>query len=1063
MSELELINLVASSERTPQLAEYWTKRYTKFLEEKLFVISEKTQNLLTQKEAIHSPTTPFGHIDLLRFVNKNNGLEEVALQNSVETAIRFLDSCIETIDFGNDARQVVIEFRKIGLGVIGFEEYLIAKNSTSKEDEINYLGNIISGSAYRASEALAEEKGVCGKWNSIKIELRPKPFEFWYDTVTGDIKNGLELMEDFEQSNIEESNFEIIPRRNSHILLYPIESSWQLWSDRDEATTPKIKAEEGQIQNKISKEEIVELKSEKSFEPTFNEKKLKGLDSTKKLSGFASVINSGKKVVHEWFKDEDNAEVMIENNLNKSVGQIESMFSEDSQEQTDFKKDQINTKIINTDSTEENIAKFAFRKNLSPSNAPLIDFTINDIVKVINKKSELFDNIFQIHDIEFDEESSVYQITLDSKDGLVVRESEIEKLTITQLLTDSKVLTKVTAAGVIFSQDGQKVALQKSTKTLPQITNCDIKQSLDTQLVSGLQKLYNLVTDFSDISAIVVKQNSIVVSYILNINSDKISSELDWFGLHEVYDDESRNLVTTSVEKTKRLQNTIKAKANELLKENLVEQTKVLEADYQQKIIDQKQVIANEVKTSYESLIKDLKYKLQEKTKEYFDTQELAKSEKSLLDSKINELEKSKNSIINENTKLLTQSKATVEIEVQNITNQLDVFKKTNVKLETENEELKLEILDCRNNTDEAISKSNDFRLQNENYEEEIKVLNDKLNELELQISSLLSQIKEIESQLIEKEKIIQFSIIAHEKQLATIQSQVDTKHDEYLEYIQKLNLEHESNLSNLNENLKLKDEEVKDSLNNQKLEIVAISNQKDEIYNSKLTEIKSKYENEIEELNLVLKSKQSEIRNLSAAKDNELKLALDEQNKVRLDLEQMCLARVEQQKEAETQYQKVLTSRFENQSQVLATKYDADIRKQEDELRNILVQKENEHKTNLNRQKQYYEDLIKKMSFASAESFESPQKSKAIKILVEESDVTFQSKDVINHSNDEIFHQTRENLFKPNMPLNTPIIAKVNDDITTNITHSQVSKNITTKEDTLNTLLRMKGIVARK
>jgi hypothetical protein len=1005
MSEIELINLVASSERTPQLAEYWTKRYKKFLKEKLFVISDKTKGLLVQTEVVSSPTTPFGHIDMLRFVNKNKGLEEVALQNSVETAIRFLDSCLDTINFGEDAHQIVIEFRKIGLGVIGFEEYLIAKNATSKEDEINYVGNIISGSAYRASEALAEEKGVCGKWNSIKIMLRPKPYEFWYDTVNGDIKNGLELMEEFDVENISESNFEIIPRRNSHMLLYPIESSWQLWSDRDEATTPKSKVtfvDKEKATAKISKSEINELSSDKSFEPSFDEKKEKGLESARKLSGFSSIINSGKKVVHEWFKDDEKADEIIGNNLNRSVGKIDSMLESNSVEEASFEKPKFTTVIETKKTSDSDLAKFAFPKNDKIISAPLTSFTINDIVKVINKKSELFGNIFQIHDLEYDQETSAYLVTLESKDGIIVRDSEIEKISIEELLTDSKKLPEITVSGVIFSQDGQKVALQSDSKLLPQINKCTTKESLDSQLLASLKDKYNLVPELTDISGIVVKQNKIIISYILTIASDAIDQSLGWFGLHEVYDDESRTLVTASIEKTKKLQNTIRSKSSQLLKEKLTEQTKVSESDYQFKFETEKNNVIQSVKSQFESQVKDLKYKLQEKTKELFDYQEVAKVERSILDSKVKELENSKESS-------LKQAVNDFEVEITDLHNQIAASK--------------LKVKEMENSKESSLKQAvNDFEVE--------------ITDLHNQIAASKLKIDEDNS----KNEVLSKKIAALKEELENLTA---ANGDEIAKYQQKI--------EELNIVLKSKEGEIKNiSALKEELENLTAANG-DEL---------AKYQQKIEELNIVLKSKEGEIKNIYAAKDNELKLALDEQSKVRLDLEQMCLARIEQQKESQLQYEKSLASRFENQSQVLAAKYDADIKKHEEELRVILSKREGEYKINLNRQKQYYEDLIKKIGFASAESFDpSP---KPVKIKVEEVSEKDYSK-VINHSYDEIFQQTRDNLFKPNLPQNTPIITEVASNELPVITHTSMSKNITNKDDTLKTLLKMKGIVARK
>ena len=1026
MSELELINLVASSERTPQLAEYWTKRYKKFLDERLFVVSDKTKNLLLQKEVVSSPTTPFGHIDLLRFVNKNKGVEEVALQNSIETAVRFLDSCIDTIDFGDDARKIVIEFRKIGLGVIGFEEYLIAKNATSKEDEINYIGNIISGSAYRASEALAEEKGVCGKWNSIKIELRPKSFEFWYDTINGDIKNGLELMEDFDTMNIGESNFEIIPRRNSNILLYPVDSSWQLWSDREDSSIPKFKKETAEIAM-ISKSEIVELNSDKSYEPSFIEKKVKGLESTKKLSGISSIFNSGKKVVHEWFKEDEEADKIIGINLNKSVGKV---VDDKAIENAFFEKPNFSTAIETKNTTEKEISKFAFPKNQKILTAPLTNFTINDIVKVINKKSELFGNIFQINDLEYDDESKNYLATLDSRNGVIVRDSEIEKISVEQLLTDSKVLSEVAVTGIIFSQDGQKVALQKELKLLPQINNCNLIESLDSQLLNNLKKHYNIKPEFADISAVLVKQNKTVVSYILSLASDEISSELDWYGLHEVYDDESRTLVTISVERTKKLQKTIKSKVNELLKDKLDEQIRLLESDYEQKIESEKTNILKSTKIQFESQVKDLKYKLQEKSKELFDSLESIKAEKSKLENEISALESAEKELQIKKTEELKGLEKDFEIEIADLHNQIAASK---VKIDSLTSEKEILV-------------------------DEVKSLNQKIESFQKDFENVGN---------------------SHNDVLAQIQMQMDAKHEEYSNNINSLKSEYDQKIIDLNSNYKLsenehsnkmdaKHEEYSNNINSLKSEydqkIIDLNSNnllKEGEYSNNIDSLKSEYESKIDELHSVINSKQGEIKNVAAAKDNELQLALEEQSKVQLDLEQMCLARICQQKESQVQYEKTLSARFENQSQILATKYDADIKKHEEELRDILTKREVEYKTNLNRQKQYYEDLIQKIGFASVDAFNPSPKSKSIKINVEESPET--EIETVNHSHDDAFQQSRDNLFKPNLPQDKTIITKIAENDMQLITSSPISKTITSKQDTLNTLLKMKGIVARK
>jgi hypothetical protein len=971
MSELEIINIVASSERTPQLAEYWVKRYKKFLEEKLFVISDKTKLLLSQTDLTTSPTTPFGHIDLPRFVNKNKGLEEVALQNTVETAIRFLDSCIDKINFSDDSKSVVVEFRKIGLGVIGFDEYLIAKNATSKEDEINYLGNIISGSAYRASEALAEDKGVCGKWNSIKIELRPKPFEFWYDTVNGDIKNGLELMEEFDQDNIKQSNFEIIPRRNSHILLYPKECSWQLWSDRDESIVSKTNV--FQIENNVKQttNRSKVLNDGVLTESSYAEKKTKGLESTKKLLDFGSIVKTGKKVVHEWFMEDSKAEEIFNNNLNKKSGKIDSLLNENLDSQIEFGSPNFVTYVEPKIVKEGSVNNFAFPRREEVLIQPLTSFTINDIVKVINKKSELYGNVFQINELEYDENSKNYLATLDSKQGILVRDSEIEKLSIEELLTDSKILHEVTVTGVIFSQDGQKVALQKSSKLLPQVNRCNIKENLDSQLLFTLNKLYSLTPEFTDISSIIIKQDSIIVAYILTLSSDDLDNNLTWFGVNEVYDNDTKNLVTVSAEKLRRLQNSIKSKSNDLLNEQL----ELVKNDYLQKIEEEKISITSSVKLSFESQLKDLKYKIQEKTKEFYDYKESAENIKS---------------------DLLAKQKAEFESQIKGLNDQLvNLQNKASVLSESKNE-FDSKVINLQNSIK---SKVNDLDVVNNILIEKEQLFNQTLQQYESEIEDLNNQLKSLGN--------------LHKSQLLEIEKLIDLKHDEY-----------------------------------------TIS----------LETSKSNYEEQIENLNSKLDSKHSEIKTIITNKDNELRLALDEQNKVRLDLEQMCLARVAQQKQSQLEYENNQNSRFENQSKILATKYDSDIQRLEEEFNIILTSKENEYKVNLNRQKQYYEDLIRKMSFNITDSLANSSVSKPIKILVDDNieESQTETKKLIDHSKDDVFQQTRDNLFKPNDVINTLPITQTADEDAKIITHTTTQTNLVTKEDTLKTLLRMKG-VARK
>jgi hypothetical protein len=236
-SHQNAVQIASSNENTPELANYWQSRYSTLLEKDLFRISTKTLELLNMAE-VTKPATTFGDLVLVQHLGENGELDEAALQTTIETAVRFLDSLLDKLNFNTSAKSIVEQYRKIGLGVADFKEYLGKRSNASELDEVDYLGNLISSAAYRASESLAEEKGACLSWDKIKKHLRPKSFEYWFDIETGEVKNGLEMNEDYDEDTILISKFEIVPRRNVALLLLPPDLEWQIWSDRDD-TAPK--------------------------------------------------------------------------------------------------------------------------------------------------------------------------------------------------------------------------------------------------------------------------------------------------------------------------------------------------------------------------------------------------------------------------------------------------------------------------------------------------------------------------------------------------------------------------------------------------------------------------------------------------------------------------------------------------------------------------------------------------------------------------------------------------------------------------------------------------------
>jgi hypothetical protein len=246
---------VSKAEKTPELSQYWQKRYEKILSSELFVESEKTAELILSEEIVENPATPFGDINLLNHLDANGKLDDIKLQSTVETAVRFLDSCLDVIGFDEESKFIVTQYRKIGVGLADVSEFLEKMGDASELKTIDHLGNLISNSAYRASETLAEEKSPCGNWNQINRHLRPRSFEVWIDPKTDQRYTGLNLSEEYDEETVLETELQIVPRRNSNILLFPPDLEWQIWSDRDnlapetkiteyQAPAPEIKLDE---------------------------------------------------------------------------------------------------------------------------------------------------------------------------------------------------------------------------------------------------------------------------------------------------------------------------------------------------------------------------------------------------------------------------------------------------------------------------------------------------------------------------------------------------------------------------------------------------------------------------------------------------------------------------------------------------------------------------------------------------------------------------------------------------------------------------------------------------
>lgn len=161
-----------------------------------------------------------GSLVLTKFVNQKDGKVEIDWNDLAETtriAIRFLDNVLDVSEFATpDQKHNVRDvFRQLGIGIMGWADYLklarIPYDSAQHLEEIDRWGGWIADHAYRASEAIADEKGACGVWDQIKEIRTGNPFERWVDSE-GQYYNGTEA-HDSERQDLTQ-----VSRRNSTVL-----------------------------------------------------------------------------------------------------------------------------------------------------------------------------------------------------------------------------------------------------------------------------------------------------------------------------------------------------------------------------------------------------------------------------------------------------------------------------------------------------------------------------------------------------------------------------------------------------------------------------------------------------------------------------------------------------------------------------------------------------------------------------------------------------------------------------------------------------------------------------
>lgn len=526
----QILKLAASSENTTELKMYWEKRYEEMFSRNLFSLSNKTVDIIAQQEILTKPTTPFGDIILLSHLDKNQILEETSLQSTVETAVRFLDGLLDGINFNADAKNIINQYRKIGIGIADFKQYLDKLKTVSDLDEIDHIGNLISSNSYRASESLAEEKGVCQAWDKIKRHLRPKSFEYWYDSETGEIKNGLEMSEIYTLDSVKSTKYEVIPRRNSNILLFPPDLEWQIWTDRD--TSAPITENVEPVKTDIATAQIPQTVNNLNFSQSDTD--LDKIETSNKVNpvlfdppNLENISHLQEPVVYE-----------------KTKGVVEDVFKVDHRDQSEIDK--------------------AFEVEQQNS-VVQPEFQIGELVKVVADNIDDSNKIYQVIDTFKNQNDDGFEYKLTGgHSGLESKTWEEKDLTQVQL---SDILDKINSPIVEKKPDTTKSNLQMVSAIIIQndqilVEKNDENYTLPTGIYNTSElpehSLQNTLYDKFGITGNVVYE----IGTALNINNGEgstnihfgfvveiqqnIGSSLTWMPLSDKYylDSVSNTLLT---------------------------------------------------------------------------------------------------------------------------------------------------------------------------------------------------------------------------------------------------------------------------------------------------------------------------------------------------------------------------------------------------------------------------------------------------------------------------------------------------------------------------------------
>jgi hypothetical protein len=227
----ELTQVISRDENTPELGQFWARRYLEIMEKELFVVDSRFENVVSE-EFENFVTIPAGQIILCNHLDKENRLDEDLLVSTIETSIRLLDALVTYMGKYKNNLELA-QKRIISVGIDDLDEFFERYNSNANDEDREYIAQLVGETAYRASEFIAEEKGPFEIYNDIKYDIGDNYFDTWVDERDNIISNQ-EIQN--SKNEIQAGQYSLLPRRNLGILNFAVEKKWLKYSDEAKIT-----------------------------------------------------------------------------------------------------------------------------------------------------------------------------------------------------------------------------------------------------------------------------------------------------------------------------------------------------------------------------------------------------------------------------------------------------------------------------------------------------------------------------------------------------------------------------------------------------------------------------------------------------------------------------------------------------------------------------------------------------------------------------------------------------------------------------------------------------------